>query len=330
MDVIIISTIDVKAKKYMRQPIIFADVFNYFIYDGETAIKAEQLRELDTTELSLPFGSNGKTVTVQKYRDVLKNVIVMADDKIAYALILGIENQTSIHYAMPVRNMIYDALNYSAQVSKKANEHRQKKDYQTKEEFLSGFHREDKLIPVVTLVVYFGQEPWDGPISIHEMLAECDDRVLRYVPDYKINLVAPISMTEEEINKFKSDFKQLSTVIHYSNDKNTLKARLLSDNKFKCLDFLTYDLISSVTSIKVKNRVNKKGVVNMCKAVEEMLEDSKLEGRVEGRAEGRAEGRKEGIIKNLKDMLAAGLINVEAIKKSNLYSEDVLAAVGAI
>ena len=80
--------------------------------------------------------------------------------------------------------------------------------------------------------------------------------------------------------------------------------------------------------------VNKKGVVNMCKAVEEMLEDSKLEGRaegrVEGRVEGRAEGRKEGIIKNLKDMLAAGLINVEAIKKSNLYSEDVLAAVGAI
>ena len=119
-------------------------------------------------------------------------------------------------------------------------------------------------------------------------------------------------------------------MIHYSNDKNNLKARLLSDNKFKCLDFLTYDLISSVTSIKVKNAVNKKGVVNMCKAVEEMLEDSKLEGRVEGRAEGRKEGRKEGIIKNLKDMLAAGLINVEAIKKSNLYSEDVLAAVGAI
>ena len=55
MDVIIISTIDVKAKKYMRQPIIFTDVFNYFIYDGENAIKAEQLRELDTTELSLPF-----------------------------------------------------------------------------------------------------------------------------------------------------------------------------------------------------------------------------------------------------------------------------------
>ena len=38
------------------------------------------------------------------------------DDEAAYIL-LGSENQTDIHYAMPVRNIIYDALQYGKQVA---------------------------------------------------------------------------------------------------------------------------------------------------------------------------------------------------------------------
>ena len=36
-------------------------------------------------------------------------------------------------------------------------EHREKKDYDNKEEFLSGFKKSDKLTPVITLTVYWGQ-----------------------------------------------------------------------------------------------------------------------------------------------------------------------------
>ena len=69
----------------------------------------------------MPFGSQdeeGKQPeeAVQKYRDVLKSAIIKQDDEAAYIL-LGIENQTDIHYAMPVRNMIYDALQYGKQVT---------------------------------------------------------------------------------------------------------------------------------------------------------------------------------------------------------------------
>ena len=39
------------------------------------------------------------------------------EDENADYLLLGIENQTEIHYAMPVRNMIYDALQYGNQVA---------------------------------------------------------------------------------------------------------------------------------------------------------------------------------------------------------------------
>lgn len=46
---------------------------------------------------------------MQKYRDVLKSAVFMENGKAAY-LLLGIENQTSVHYAAPVKNLLYDAL----------------------------------------------------------------------------------------------------------------------------------------------------------------------------------------------------------------------------
>lgn len=48
-------------------------------------------------------------------------------NKEATYLLLGIENQTDIHYAMPVRNMIYDSLQYGKQVMEIAAEHRKRK-----------------------------------------------------------------------------------------------------------------------------------------------------------------------------------------------------------
>ncbi len=34
-------------------------------------------------------------------------------------------------------------------------------------EFLSGFHKTDRLIPVITFVVYYGSVPWDAAMDLH-------------------------------------------------------------------------------------------------------------------------------------------------------------------
>ena len=87
--------IDTVTKEYMRENTVFADAFNYLIYDGEQVVDPERLHELDTTEIALPFGSdhehnNDPHDAVQKYRDVLKSSVIMQDDEAAYVL-LGIE-----------------------------------------------------------------------------------------------------------------------------------------------------------------------------------------------------------------------------------------------
>ena len=158
---------DTVTKDYMSDNATFADAFNFLIYGGRQVIKPEQLKELDTTAIALPYGEGERPVPIQKYRDLLK---AMTDGNIAYVL-LGIENQSEIHYAMPPKNMLYDAAEYVAQVEDTAKSHKGGKKSETGAEYLSGFYRTDKLLPVITLTVYFGAEKWNAPKSLYEMFA---------------------------------------------------------------------------------------------------------------------------------------------------------------
>lgn len=114
--------LDDSTKVYLQDNYVFADVCNFFLFDGKPVIDPNQLHEMDTTAVSIiPYTNRknqGKADSVQKYRDVLKSVVVKQDSEAAYVL-MGIENQSDIHYAMPVRNMVYDAMQYEKQVSKK-------------------------------------------------------------------------------------------------------------------------------------------------------------------------------------------------------------------
>ena len=81
---------------------------------------------------------------------------------------------------MPVRNMLYDALSYSKQIDELSRKHIEDKDYGAgADDFLSGIHKGDRLRPVVTLVMYWTPEAWDGPMSIHQMLEDCDAKLFR-------------------------------------------------------------------------------------------------------------------------------------------------------
>lgn len=117
-EVSVMRQADALTKEYLSNNEIFADVFNYLIYDGQQRILPDNLIERDTSEITLPLGKRGELATIQKFRDILKGCVTKEYKNTLYVL-FGIENQSHIHYAMPVRNMLYDAINYSAQINEK-------------------------------------------------------------------------------------------------------------------------------------------------------------------------------------------------------------------
>jgi hypothetical protein len=237
---------------------------------------------------------------VQKYRDTVKLWSAMTDEKVVY-VILGAENQTEVHYAMPVRSGLYDFLNYAGQVSEAGKRYRKKTQKEngsaiklTSGEFLSGFRKDDKLIPVITLVVFFGNTEWDGPMTIHEMLNTQDRQILNLVQDYKIHLVAPSGIADDDFTKFRTDLGPVLQFIKYSDDKDKLAEATKSIDRFRRMDPESVGLINAVTGSDLKIVVNEEGKVDVCTAIDEMRKESRNKGRIEGRIEGRREGKIEG------------------------------------
>ena len=193
-------------------------------------------------------------------------------------LLLGIENQSDIHYALPVKNMNYDAFNYGKQVADIAKEHRAKRDIKDSGEFLSGFKKEDKLKPIITLTIYFGADVWDGPRSLKEMFEDIDENIMKYVEDYKVHLLVPNEIRDFE--KFTTDFGKVMKYIAVSTDKKALK-ELEKEEAFKCIDVDAVRLLNACTNsnIAIQEREKK---MDMCKGLKELLEDKREEGREEG------------------------------------------------
>lgn len=268
---------DTVTKAYMRNNVIFADAFNYLIYNGRQVIKPESLKELDTTEIALPFADSHEEA-VQKYRDILKSAVVKQDDKAAYIL-LGIENQTDVHYAMPVRNMIYDALQYGKQVSEIAARHRTKTESApSKGEYMSGFYKSDRITPVITLVIHFGADEWDGPLSIHEMTGLDDYDILRFVPDYRINLIDPARMDISDFRKLETSLREVMGYIKYSKDAGKMNI-FLSGNMHATIEREAAMVIKMITKTPIDIPEGMEEI-NVCEAIEKMIVERETDSNI--------------------------------------------------
>ncbi len=285
---------DTITKDYVKDVGVFADIFNYYIYGGRQVILPEQLTERDSTKIALPYGADGAVVPVQKFRDVQKLYAAMTDGKIEYVL-YGAENQTEIHYAMAVKDNLYDALEYAGQVEEAAKSHRKEMKRKKEQgetsaeegrktpstgEFLSGFWREDRLMPSITVTIFFGSEKWDGPLSLFDMMDVPDPEVLACMDNYHVRLIAPAQMPDEEIMKFQSSLREVMLFIKYSKDKENL-SRVLEANegRFREVERRAADVIEVITNSGLKYDENEE-VVNVCQAIQEIRREERKIGEL--------------------------------------------------
>lgn len=307
---------DVKTKRFVQDPARFADICNYYLYGGRPVIKSDDLKEKDPTELMISSGGV-EPLALQKMRDVLKTVVIKEAEGTFYIL-AGIENQSDVNYAIVVRSMLYDSINYSEQVANLAKKHRGSKDLKTTAEFLSGLTAQDRLVPVVTIVLYWGAGEWNGARSLHEMFKEADSNVLDCVPDYKINLIVPDEI--EDFSAFATDVGCTLECIKHSGSKEDLMEFIEKNNKlFLAVDKETADVISECIGINIKDEDIDGGKVNMSKGAQELWED----GVEKGLERGRQEGQRETSITIALALLKEGMKDVDVARITSLPIEQV-------
>ena len=164
-------------KIFFKRSENFAAIFNIFRPDIPH-INEDNLSDYDTAS-QISFKNRwGKNVGKEIVRDIIKKT----DGKVLS--LYGIENQSYIDYNMPARVFLYDAATTAQQAYKK--------------------NKTDKILPVISIVLYFGVKPWDGPKSVLEMTG-LPKKLWDKYQDYRIQVVDIRRLGREDLEKLPED-----------------------------------------------------------------------------------------------------------------------------
>lgn len=240
---------DVTWKSYFLDDERYADIINGIACGGKQLIAKDDLQELDIQTGFLHNPQFLRTIRTKmrgqrvKLRDMLR--------KAAFGMnfaIIGIENQETIDYSIPLRNMVYDASEYEKQAMAIRREVRRNSKGLISGEYLYGFKKDSKLKPVMTFILYSGLEEWDGPKSLHDMLDFTDipAELRERMPDYSINLVEIRKLIDTCI--FKTDVRQVFDFIRCSEDKKKLKELVDGNDYYKNMEEDAFDVAAHYTN----------------------------------------------------------------------------------
>lgn len=313
---------DITMNECLTDEVRYADCFNTAA--GEKLITPERLVRMER----IAEGGIRLPRTVAYYKKERDGIQAVQNIDGVVCAIVCTENQTDIHYAEAARQFILDAYSYNKQLTDIRKRH--EVEEQRKKHSYQGFTPDDRLIPAVTVCVYYGQEAWNAPVRLVDLMdfSGFDKKEARlwrkYIQDYRIIVLDIRRMPDEQIEHMTSDLKLLFGMLKNSEDKATLQAYI--HRHAQEVDMLKEDLaeafmvLSGTAGLKKYLNHNKKeegGTIRMCKAIDDMIKDSKAEGRLEGEET----GRYSTFVELIKD----NLISIsEAAKRLNMTEEALL------
>ena len=240
-------------------------------------LKWDELKEINPVGLA---GSNGRKI--KKTADM-----IMAQTQSGEVLaIMLTENQMTVDYSLAVRVNLREAMEYDRQVAEIVKRNKKEKRVGNSGEYLYSFTKEDRLKPVATLILYWNSENWDGARSLSDMTDFTGNEDIRgLVSDFKLNIVNMSEITHEE-ELFK-DHEVLDVISLYLRRNDKRKFKEYVDEYGKRINLDSMELISvMVASNELKGYVEENASTErsnnqMCKAITELLQDSRNEGKFE-------------------------------------------------
>ena len=254
---------DILEKKLLMFNDVFADFVNGIMFDGKDVVKEDEL--VDLSGWSHYKGDDSK----HRFQD--RDVVKLWKKENVVISLIGIENQDIPDKNMVFRVLSYDGASYRTQLVEEESRKRKKN---------SGIDGElQDIFPVITFVIYYGEEEWRHETTLHKRL-NLDSELKHYVSDYSINLIDLKKLSEDDINKFKKDFKLIAD---YMVKGSKHKADRIDLNHPEEVSELILRLTGEELPFEVECE---EGGKNMEKFFEPMFERAEARGRAEGEARG--------------------------------------------
>ena len=298
---------------YFRNKERFADLFNGVYFQGEKVINSRDLTEIsgiyeETEERRLEeqqdfcLSDSDKELLMPPKRTPRSRDIEMSLRTGEVFRLLAIENQENVNYIMPFRCMQYDTLEYSRQISDLQAKNAKDDDYDSGDEWLCKVKKADRLTPVYTLCVYHGEDEWDGPRSLRDMMdfGEDSDGMSKHFADYPLHLYC--INEQEDFDTFHTEIKELFQLMKYRKDKKRLQQEVEGNPQYQRMDIELLEVLSVMLNApkiwnerrKYMNTERGQEECNMCQALREWIEEERSLGWAEGEA-----NKTKCIVKNM-------------------------------
>ena len=250
---------DILEKKLLMFNDVFADFVNGIMFDGKDVVKEDEL--VDLSGWSHYKGDDSK----HRFQD--RDVVKLWKKENVVISLIGIENQDIPDEDMVFRVISYDGASYRTQLVEKERRKRKKKVDKVAEKL--------DIFPVITFVIYYGEEEWRHETTLHKRL-NLDSELKHYVSDYSINLIDLKKLSEDDINKFKKDFKLIADYMVKGSKHKADRIYLNHPEEVS-------ELILRLTGEELPFEVEcEEGGKNMEKFFEPMFERAEARGKAEG------------------------------------------------
>ena len=300
------GTFDQEINAFFKDAHHFASLINTCLYQGQEIVKPENLMLVDPK--------------IQAYT---RDVLMLWNGRYG-SYYLGIENQLIENYPMPYRILQYDCLVYKDQMDILEKEHRKKKDLRSSEEFLSGIKEEDKLIPCITIVIYYGTRPWQTNFSMKDMF---DVKDVEHLNEYKMNLLEVHSDT----HRYKD--KELNLVFSITREILNGNFVIIKEKYKQSIPKQVALVIASMAKdeeLYQQIKEEEKETIIMCESLDRMREEygtkRYLQGEADGLQKGKIQGKEEGVLTILKNLLKKGISDSYILEIAGVSSELLLKA----
>lgn len=142
--------------------------------------------------------------------------------------------------------MGYDHYSYNKQYQERRSYYKNNHIKLAGDEFISEVKKEDRFLPVVTLVLYYGEEEWDGPRCLHDMLV-IPDEIKEYIGDYPLNIVTIRNADLKFHDQKNIDlFKAMSIIYDISKSRSQRLDELRQYESNRSIDEKVIDVIAAL------------------------------------------------------------------------------------
>ena len=299
---------DLIYKDFFKKVENFMDLMNAMLFQGRALIDENSFVLCDANATT-HFEFDDEVLGVGKQRDVLMKCTVNG-----VAILLGLENQSTVDYSMPFRVMDYDTITYQQQFNLQDEDKRK------------SFHP----IPVLTLVLYSGDKLWHQPYSLIERM-EIPEALKGWVNNWNGNIydIKDIRVEWLKNPKVKAVIEGVQRIYQWDRDKESLNDLVLSKE-----EAIVVAIMTNSEELVIRLEKEESEEIKMCEVIDSYARERELQGMKQGIKQGMKQGIKQGelqgmmkekislLVRQLKQKL--GHVSKELVMQIEVSPEDKL------